>query len=450
MLKSRSTVLKICLSSAIALTGAWLLKGQPAHAGTGTIKVLVSSGHQQFNPVWEKLGEFEAKTGIHVELDKVSTGDIQTKALQDLRLGGCTYDSVEIPDDALASLAQLMSDLGPYIERDGTSIAEFKASQVPWAIKAVTFDGQVKYYPFYSGAKSVAYRRDLFENPANQEAFKKQFGYTLPVPPATVQQFIDLAKFFNKDGMAGVVFSGSGDSAETTIADLIFRSGIDGYVDAEGNAAWGDKHPDDQAKVAAATAWLSGLIHKDKVAPGDVTAMDTGGAVSTYTAGKAAMVYDTIYLSWSEFQLPNVTSVIGKSGSFELPSFVAGQGGIPFWWARGIPACSKNKDAAWKFTKWVMSDENLRLALTKGVGVFVPTDIKLLDWGVGEKVVPEGTAAAVKHGKAYTVNAVTGQMRANFTQPMIEKVLQGQMSPEEFAKQSGAGIQELMDSSGAK
>ena len=47
-------------------------------------------------------------------------------------------------------------------------------------------DGQVLYY-----------RKSVLEDPANQEAFKKEVGYDLPSPPKTWQQLLDIAKFFN-------------------------------------------------------------------------------------------------------------------------------------------------------------------------------------------------------------------------------------------------------------
>jgi ABC-type glycerol-3-phosphate transport system substrate-binding protein len=422
----------------------------PSTGRGDTIKVLVSSGHQQFNPVWDELvTAFTADSGITVELDKVPTGDIQAKVLQDLKLGGCTYDNVEIPDDAQGALADQMSSVEPFLTRDGTDPGAFKSEFVPWAVTASTFGDSLKYYPFYSGAKGVAYRKDLLEDPKAKADFQAKYGYALPIPPTSPQQLVDIAQFFTKDGMAGIVFSGKGDSAETSIADLVFRSGIPGYTDETGNALWGGpKHPENKAKVEAAAKWIQDLVYGAKVAPTAVTGMGTDEAIASYAAGQAAMIYDTIYLGWSAFNAPNVTSVIGHSGTFELPSFQEGSGGIPFWWGRGIPSCSKHQDAAWTFMKWVMADDQLHLALTKGKGVFVPTKKAVLAWAVDQNVIPVGVGDAVTNGESFAITKATGQLREQINIPLIEQLMQNAITPSQYAEQVGQKMQDLLVQAG--
>jgi ABC-type glycerol-3-phosphate transport system substrate-binding protein len=409
-----------------------------------TIKVLVSSGHQQFNAVWEALASFTAESGITVELDKVATDDIQARALQDLKLGGCTYDVVETPDDAQGALADMMTPIEPLLSKDGTDPAAFKADFVPWAVASATYGGSLKYHPFYSGAKAVAYRKDLLEDAKNKADFQAKFGYALPIPPTTPQQLVDIAAFFTKDGVSGIVFSGKGDSAANTIADLVFRTGVPGFTDQNGNLLWGGpKHPENRAKVEAAAKWMQDLVYGSKVAPTAVTGMGTDEAIASYAAGQAAMVYDLIYLGWSQFNAPNVTSVIGKTGTFELPSLQAGAGGIPSWWGRGIPACSKHPEAAWTFMKWVMADEQLHSALTKGKGVFVPTKKSILAWAVDQNAVPVGVADAVTHAQVFDVTKATGTFRQTVTIPLVEQLMQNAITPAQFADQIGQQGQDV-------
>lgn len=413
-----------------------------------TITVMTSAGHQQYNPVWNKLSEFQAQTGIHVQLDKVPTVNVEGNFLRASRLGTCTYDAVEMLDGGMAASAPFMANLGPYITNSGTTLSAFEQGYVPWSIKSTTYGGQLKYYPFYSGAKAIAYRKDLFNNPKNQAAFKKEFGYALPIPPTTPQQLVDVAKFFTRNGMYGIVFSGTGDNGETTMADQIFRSGIDGYTGPKNNSLWGPDYTQNQKKVATAAQFLQDLIYKYKVAPKDLTGMSTGDTVAFYDAGKAAMLYDTFYLAWSQMTSPNVVSQIGPSGSFEPPSFAPGAGGIPFWWGFGIPKCSTHKEAAWKFLQWFMEPSNIKLDLTKGQGVFVPTNKSLLSWAVDQKILPAGTADAVRHAQAYTINKATGQARKSVNLPLVEKLLADQLTGTQYAKESGDQIQKLMQQSG--
>jgi multiple sugar transport system substrate-binding protein len=409
----------------------------------------VSSGHQQFNPVWDDLSSFSAQTGITVQLDKVATDDVQTKALQDLKLGGCTYDNIETPDDAEGALADLMAPLDPFFQKDGIDLATFEAQYVPWDIKATTYGGSLKYYPYYAGAKAVAYRKDLFADPKNQADFQAKYGYALPIPPTTPQQVVDVAKFFTRGGMSGIVFSGQGDAGYGTLADLIFREGIGGITDDTGNLLWGGpKHPENTAKVVAAAKWMQDLVYTYKVAPASVTGMGTDQAVAAYTAGQAAMIFDLIYLPWAQFGAANVTSKIGQSGTFELPSFQPGAGGQPSWWGRGIPACSKHQAASWTFMKWVMADEQIKLALTKGTGVFVPTKTSILEWASAQNVIPVGVADSVKHSQAWTITPATGSLKDQVLIPEMEKLMANAITPSQFADAVGQQGQALLVSAG--
>jgi multiple sugar transport system substrate-binding protein len=436
------------LSLVFATTSASAAYKTAAFTGT-TINVLVSSGHQQFNDVWlNELPKFEAQSGMNVNLIKVGTTDILATFLRDVRLGGCTIDNVSMLDGGLAASSEYMADLGPYLAKDGSSSAKLLATQVPFVSRAMVWDGKLKFYPYYSGSKGIAYRVDLFNDPANQAAFLAKYKYKLPIPPVTPQQLLDVAKFFTTDKMKGIVFSGSGDPGETTLADTIFRSGIDGYQDANGNALYGPKYPANQKIVTTAATWLTNLIATG-LTPNTISAMQTADSTAYYVAGKSAMLYDHIYLQWSNLNSASAVAQIGKSGSFEMPNFsTTDGGGIPFYWARGIPNCSKNKDASWAFTKWITSDDILKNALTKGVGVFVPTKKDILAWAVAQNIVPTGVADAVKHAKYYRLSTVTNQLRQVIDIPLVEKLIGGQLSPNQYTTQAGYAMQQAAEASG--
>lgn len=414
-----------------------------------SINVLVSSGHQQFNDVWlNELPKFEASSGMKVNLIKVGTTDILASFLRDVRLGGCTIDNVSMLDGGLAASAEYMADLGPFLTKDGSSVQKLLDTQVSFVSKATVWGGKLKFYPYYSGAKGVAYREDLFKDPANQAAFLTKYGYKLPTPPTTPQQLLDVAKFFTKDNMKGIVFSGAGDAGATTMADVMFRSGIDGFQDTNGNALFGPKYPANQKVVTSAAKWLTDLIATG-LAPSTVSAMQTADATAYYSAGKAAMLYDHVYLQWSNLKSATTVGVIGKSGSFALPSLSkTNGGGIPFYWARAIPNCSKNKEASWAFTKWVMSDDIIKNSLTKGVGVFVPTKKDLLSWSVDQTIVPAGVAKAVETAKFYHLSTVTNQLRQAIDIPFVEKLIGGQLSPQQYVAQSGYAMQAAAEAAG--
>lgn len=411
-----------------------------------TITVLVSSGHQQFNDVWEnELPKFEAETGIKVELNKVNTTDISSTFLRDVTVGGCTIDNVEMLDGGTAAAAPRMADLGEFLEADGSSTEELLDGQVPFAQKAYTFDGKLAFYPFYSGAKGVAYRQAWFEDPANQAAFEAEYGYELPNPPTTQDQIVDLAEFFTTPTTSGIVFSGAGDPGESTIDDLLFRQGVEGFQDENNNAQFGPAHPENTKKVAEAATYLTDFI-ANGYTPASMGAMQTADTTANFLAGNTAMDYDHVYLAWN--QMTEAQATLGKIGSFEFPSAEEGSGGIAFYWGRGIPECSEHKAASWEFMKWIMSDEIQKNALTKGVGVYVPTDKDLLAWAVDQGIVPQGVADSVAHAQAYKVTPVTAQLRQSIGIPAYEKLIGGQLTPEEYAETTGNQMQDAANAAG--
>ena len=454
-LKNRTKKRELLLAT--ALTGVFAVSactaGSPSQEANGTedlrgqtIKVLVSSGHQQFNDVWlNELPKFEAETGIKVELDKVNTTDVSSTLLRDVSVGGCTIDNVEMLDGGTAAAAPRMADLNAFLEAEGSSAAELLERQVGFAQTAYTFDDKLAFYPFYTGAKGVAYRQSWFEDTANQAAFEAKYGYELPNPPTTQDQVVDVAEFFTTPTTSGIVFSGAGDPGESTIDDLIFRQGVHGFQDENNHALWGPAHEDNIKKVTEAATYLTDFISKGHTPP-SIQAMQTADTTANFLAGNTAMVYDHVYLKWDEMKAAEAN--LGEIGSFEFPSAEEGSGGIAFYWGRGIPECSQHKAASWEFMKWIMSPEIQKNALTKGEGIYVPTDKELLAWAVEQDIVPQGVADSVANAESYKVTPVTAQLRQSIGIPAYEKLIGNQLSPNEYATTLGEQMQVAADTAG--
>lgn len=447
----RGLLLAVATASVFAVTACSTPAPNPEATETEdlrgqTIKVMVSSGHQQFNDVWlTELPKFEAETGIKVELDKVNTTDISSAFLRDVTVGGCTIDNVEMLDGGTAAAAPRMADLNTFLEADGSSAEELLEGQVGFAQTAYTFDEKLAFYPFYSGAKGVAYRLSWFEDPANQAAFEAEYGYELPNPPTTTDEMVDVAEFFTTDTTSGIVFSGAGDPGESTIDDQIFRHGVGGFQDEKNNALFGPAHSDNTKKVVEAATYLTDFI-ANGYTPASIGAMQTADTTANFLAGNTAMDYDHVYLAWNQMKAAEAT--LGEIGSFEFPSAEEDAGGIAFYWGRGIPECSQHKAASWEFMKWVMSDEIQKNALTKGVGVYVPTNVELLAWAVEQGIVPQGVADSVANAQAYKVTPVTAQLRQSIGIPAYEKLIGNQLAPKEYAETLGNQMQDAANAAG--
>ncbi|MFI5340055.1 MAG: ABC transporter substrate-binding protein [Candidatus Methylomirabilales bacterium] len=416
-----------------------------------TLNVLSSSGHQQFNPLWNKLNELEQETGIKVSLTRVPTAEIRQKIMQDLVMGAGQFDIYDTPDDTIFSASQYLTSLEPYIRKDFGSVEAWGKYTVPWALKAASIRGDIRCHPFYSGSVAGAYREGLFADAKNRSDFKARFGYDLPTPPKTWKELIDAAQFFTRqekgEQLWGIVFPGKQDPGLNVFEMLVFGEGVT-YLDEQNHSLWGPKHPENQPTVTKVAELLQDLIYKYKAAPTTIPGMASNECVEMYLNSKASMIVDVLYFSWDEIRSKKVADRIGRSISFEVPgSTGAGKGGIPFYWMFGVSGKSNQKDAAWEFLRWFMREDNLRLTLTKGIGVYVPTDTRLGDWAASQNILPPAVVAALKRAQVYQLNPQIGQVR-NTVRIHVEKLDLNALSPAEFTKESGNAVEQLMINTG--
>ena len=81
--------------------------------------------------------------------------------------------------------------------------------------------------PWHDGPECLIYRKDLFENPEERNAFANQFGRKLK-PPITWEEFHETARFFtrpsqaNKQSLWGTLFAAYPDG-HNTLYDLVLQ-----------------------------------------------------------------------------------------------------------------------------------------------------------------------------------------------------------------------------------
>ncbi len=217
--------------------------------------------------------------------------------------------------------------------------------------------GQFWGLPVNQDAYGFMYRKDLFEDPKEQAAFKTKYGYDLAVPQ-TYQQARDMAEFFTRpdDGLYGWGQMGGREYDFATTASNSFLwsfggelynpetfevegylnspasvDGVQAYVDMfafgppgsqnwgwdEVNAAW------QQGKLAMAMQWY--YFHGSNADP----------AVNPYAESTG---------------FANLPGAIGRDGKFRRQFSVGGQG-------MGINVYSKKIPTLVKFMEWYFQPE---------------------------------------------------------------------------------------------
>ncbi len=317
---------------------------------------------------------FTEATGIKVEFETTSWDQMYDKAIKDMEANSGIYDFVYIEQDIIYS----------YLARDFLVDITAALDAAP-ALKAPDFDagdfttfidyfkdpsdGHVFGVPMEAFIKVYLYRKDLFENPDIQAAFKSKYGYDL-APATSFDQWRDIAEFFTAYGKENdmqlwgtTVQAASGHPASfyeffESIAPSfgVYNWGIDPEK-AAASVANGGSMNSDQAKEALAF-WVD-LI---KFAPPESTSSTWDEVASSFAAGRAAQgwVYgeNAAWIATNE----DKSSVVGKVGVTLPPTAegvmeaaAAGEGYIGYYdgGAFGIPHSSKNQEAALLWLQYI-------------------------------------------------------------------------------------------------
>jgi multiple sugar transport system substrate-binding protein len=152
----------------------------------------ISGPLYSFRPIWEEL------SGGKVNIVELPFAEHYTKMMLDLRNGTGQYDAFMVgafwygdivPAGYGFEIDELMQS-GQYPKSSYDVMPPSLKKLHQWEGKSYGIlndaDGQVLYY-----------RKSVLENPEHQAAFKKEYGYDLPVPPQTWQQLLDISKYFN-------------------------------------------------------------------------------------------------------------------------------------------------------------------------------------------------------------------------------------------------------------
>jgi multiple sugar transport system substrate-binding protein len=197
-----------------------------------------------------------------------------------------------------------------------------------------------------------AYRKDLFENPQEQAAFKARYGYDLTAP-LDWKTYRDIAEFFTRRAGAplagerlsqdffGVTLSGKRHDA-TTCEWLNYAWSFGGGIfDENGNIIIGNE------KNVAALEYYRDL---QQFAPPGVSNTTWDEQTTNMQQGIAAMaiIFNDCLPALED---PTQSKVVGKMGYGAVP---IGENPAAHYgaWSYFIPTKSKHPEAAWVFLQW--------------------------------------------------------------------------------------------------
>ena len=355
-----------------AATGA---TAEWSKASDGTQLSMIAEATLNSQVLESLLPDFKAKTGIDVTIEQAPYDSVIQKLTLDATTKQGGYDIVSLPYEFLgtfaekgwiAPIADRLNDsasFGPGFDPSAVIPALWKASSV-WRDKTYGF-------PSNSAVMMMFYRKDLFENAAEQAAFKTKYGYDLAVPK-TWQQYRDAAEFFTRKAgstLAGATlakdFAGVAMTGKRHVATILewfdyawtYGGGI---LDDQGNLIV------DSAKSVESLDYMAGLRPFAQAGYTNATWDET---TATLQQGNAALS-----ITWGDtagaMEAADQSAVVGKMGYASIPTLKEGDTALAHLgsWTYLIPSGSTKQDAAWEFMQWAMSAD-VQTAMAKGGGL---------------------------------------------------------------------------------
>jgi multiple sugar transport system substrate-binding protein len=340
------TVAIICMTSGIVFGTAGCANSQNTKPFNGTVLncAMVSGG--DYEALYQKIPEFEKATGIKVNITyKSNSFELDRKLKMDFAANTDNYDVIW---DHTSFFTQYIKYLEPL---DGYFSNEELRDFLPGLLDACRRDGQLWMIPRHADISALYYRTDLFDDPAEQAAFRQKFGRELAVPK-TWNEFAEVATFFSRPPeLYGTQFAGTEEALTGRFYEILFSSGGE-FIDESGRAAF-------NSPAGVAAVKMMQKLYQQGVVPPDMSTYLWDDLAHKFANGQIAL-----YIEWhfytSYFQNPDVSKIVGK---FAIERQPAGLGGIHGGWAGAhafsIPKSSQNKAAAASLIKFLTSPENM-------------------------------------------------------------------------------------------
>lgn len=292
------------------------------------------------------VNEWAQEHNVEVRATTLPYGQLQNKIMTSMITEDPSVDFFYVDSGIMPLIARGLYPLNQDIEQDHFNL-DIMAKTLTGLY---TINNNIYAIPHESDTPLFVYRKDLFDNPEEQTAFKAKYGYAL-APPTTTSQLLQVAQFFTRSAgqkLAGQVltrpFYGIAIPGRTYISTArLYQMYLHGFGGAEFDQNL--KPAFDNSAGQAALQYYTDLVTKYKVVPPGVLTVGTPEIVVLMNEGQVAM----------SATYPTGIGIGAKPGlEFDAaPFFPAMEKG----WALGIAKWSKHKQLLWDLIKWMNSKD---------------------------------------------------------------------------------------------
>ncbi len=207
---------------------------EPAAPAVKELKILWA----QWDPAdyLQQIGNmYEKETGIKVTIQQEPWGSFYNVFATEMAAKGDTWDMVVGDSQWIGQMTSQghYVDMTDFLTSTGLKDTVTEATLTYYG----SYGGKLWAYPTEGDADGWAYRKDLFEDPKEKDAFKAKYGYEL-APPKTYKELKDIGEFFTRkdQGLYGVAIYTQKDYDAITmgVENTMFSWGAD-WKDANNN-----------------------------------------------------------------------------------------------------------------------------------------------------------------------------------------------------------------------
>lgn len=428
-------ILSIIATACSAGSGTPGASGSAAGGGkpyAGTAIRVLGANHPWADALKPLLPDFEAKTGIKVNLEQYGEDQLTQKLTTEFTAGSSDVDAFmqrPLQEAKLHAQNGYYTDLNPFLKDTKKTPADYDVNDISKAALGTETVGDVLTgIPIVVESEVLYYRKDLLQ--AAGVAVPK----TLDELKAAAAKLTDKSK-----EQYGFVARGQRSPSVTQFSSFLYSFGGD-WFDLKTKKATVDT----PEFIQAATFY--GSLLKDYGPPG-VLNMSFPQAAAVVAQGKAAMYTDAN----SIYQLmldPKQSQVADKMG---VAPFPAGPKGANMYtvtsWGLSMYAKAPHKDAAWEFIKWATSKEIV--IKTQATGAVPGARKSAFEDATGKSKFPadwSAAAAASANGRGYDRPLIVQvQKGRDIIGDVITTAIQGG-DVAAAAKKAQADFQALLDS----
>jgi multiple sugar transport system substrate-binding protein len=334
-------------------------------------------------------------------------------------------DIISTGDLHINNHKDILIDLNPYIEKSdqGAMMADF----FPGLIEPLQMDGKQLALPRSFNVGLLYYNKDLFDAE----------GIPYPTSEWTQADFIEAGQSLTKQENNRVTQWGS-----STVFGW-WGEWLIHVRQAGGDFMVGDTVTLDTPEVVNGLQFFldKTLIGKYKFAPGP-----QDDALGGFAGQRTAMVYGGHTGNWLAF---NEIADFNWDIAVLPKGLVQADGGELAMEGYGISNTSKNPDAVWEVLQYFVSEEGQKLHLDLGITPVRKSIAEIsLEVPFEERSKPQNLEAlfeSIEKGMTLPRNPEFINTAIQVVQPYIDRMLEGSITPEEAARESGIKAQEYIN-----